>query len=151
MVTWKRAKGMTTNRCAAISLPRVVTVLIVIALAIVILRLVILTPSADPKKSMILRAERTLCDIRTAIELYRADCGSPPSEANGLQALLSHTDASGWMGPYLTELVPDPWNTPFRYELTNGQVIVTSAGPDKIFGTKDDIRVIAVGAPRISP
>lgn len=141
-VASSHAKNMTTNRSAAISWLRVVKVLILIVFAIVILRLMIRTPTrGDLKESAILSTKTTLGYIKIAIELYQTDCGSLPAEADGLRALLLHTDAPGWMGPYLTKLVPDSWNTPFSYEVIDGQAIVTSAGPDKIFGTKDDIRV----------
>jgi general secretion pathway protein G len=35
----------------------------------------------------------------------------------------------------------DPWGQPYTLSCTDGDVVVTSAGPDKKKGTKDDIRV----------
>ena len=34
---------------------------------------------------------------------------------------------------------PDPWGTQYRYERLNSGCVISSAGPDRIFGTGDDI------------
>lgn len=59
--------------------------------------------------------------IRGALHAYRLDMGRFPSEAEGLQALLSApadaNQAQFWEGPYLDEDVPlDPWNRPYHYQ-----------------------------------
>lgn len=41
-------------------------------------------------------------------------------------------------GPFIYDN-RDPWGNPFKYD--SEALIIISAGPDKIFGTKDDIRV----------
>ncbi|MFN4244957.1 MAG: competence type IV pilus major pilin ComGC [Brevinematia bacterium] len=35
----------------------------------------------------------------------------------------------------------DEWGTDYKFEVKNNKVVITSAGPDKRFGTKDDIVV----------
>jgi general secretion pathway protein G len=40
----------------------------------------------------------------------------------------------------------DPWNQPYTISCTEDDAVVTSAGPDKKKGTKDDISVPKVGA-----
>lgn len=83
---------------------------------------------------------------------YVGDMGSlPPSlqalnDGTGLPAYgFNATDGVGygWAGPYLPELAApraplvDPWNRSYRYRSSRAQV--TSAGPDRRFGTADDL------------
>ena len=39
------------------------------------------------------------------------------------------------------ETLDDEWGTMVKYELTENGYVVTSAGPDKIHGTSDDLRL----------
>jgi general secretion pathway protein G len=41
----------------------------------------------------------------------------------------------------------DPWNQPYVINCTDGDVTVSSSGPDKKKGTKDDVRVPKTSAP----
>jgi general secretion pathway protein G len=34
----------------------------------------------------------------------------------------------------------DPWGTPYRLECPSDEIVASSAGPDRSFGTEDDIR-----------
>lgn len=36
-------------------------------------------------------------------------------------------------------LYSDTWGTPFQIDISNDTVVVSSAGPDKVFGTADDV------------
>ena len=47
-------------------------------------------------------------------------------------------ESSKWFDPNLQEVV-DPWGTPLSIQESSQNIIVTSAGPDKRFGTDDDI------------
>lgn len=56
-------------------------------------------------------------ELEQALEMYKLDVGSYPSDSEGLTALVEKpADAVGWNGPYLKSGVPnDPWNHEFRY------------------------------------
>ena len=60
------------------------------------------------------------------IEQQQANSGAPPSAAAA--------DA-------LVRKYNDPWGTPLRAEVNNGQITIRSAGRDKAFDTSDDIRI----------
>jgi len=78
-----------------------------------------------------------------AVDLFEQDVGRFPSSDEGLAALVEDTGDEGWRGPYLKgDLKPDPWGTAFSYSLdseTGRSYAITSAGPDREFGTEDDI------------
>ena len=84
----------------------------------------------------------------TAVEVYKQDCGSYPSEREGIQALLRNPGFVRWQGPYFRDgrAPTDDWGTPLKYSVVIGsgtnaspKPLITSAGPDRKFGTKDDI------------
>lgn len=72
---------------------------------------------------------------------FQLDCGTYPTEQQGLQALLENPGVPGWKGPYEqnAELLKDGWSRPIRYEINNGKPRVWSVGRDGIDGTADDI------------
>jgi Type II secretion system (T2SS), protein G len=73
--------------------------------------------------------------IETALSNYEVEHGHyPPLEFN-LDELAVGRDG----GPYLSGPIKDAWGRPFRYTLVDGKPKVYSAGPDGVFGTKDDI------------
>ena len=73
--------------------------------------------------------------IEAALSNYEVEHGSyPPLEFN-LDELAVKRDG----GPYLSEPPRGGWEHPFRYTLVDGKPKVYSAGPDGVFGTKDDI------------
>lgn len=81
-----------------------------------------------------------------ALDLYQQDVGTYPSTEQGLAALLSAPAGQTlWRGPYLkaVEIPVDPWGTPYRYQYPGSAspslYDLASAGPDKQFGTADDI------------
>ncbi len=81
-----------------------------------------------------------------ALDLYEQDTGAYPSTEQGLAALLNPpAGMTSWNGPYLKKLeIPaDPWGTAYRYQypaaVSTRLYELTSAGPDKQFGTQDDI------------
>jgi prepilin-type N-terminal cleavage/methylation domain-containing protein len=54
-----------------------------------------------------------------------------------------YKDATGKVVTITLIRLVDPWGTPLRYEYTPGEMSfprVTSAGPDRLFGTTDDLR-----------
>lgn len=81
--------------------------------------------------------------IHYALNNFYTDCGSFPSEQQGLSALSSNPGIKEWEGPYLDMSgIPgfeDAWRHPLQYTLCNGEPIVWSLGPDGRSGTNDDV------------
>jgi len=57
-----------------------------------------------------------------ALDQYRLDVGAYPAAGGGLQALVQHSNAPNWNGPYLKKnAVPhDPWGKPYQYKCCPG-------------------------------
>ena len=83
--------------------------------------------------------------LSSALDLYKADIGQYPSDADGLDALhIAPSWTAGWHGPYIRHLVPnDPWGHPYVYHATQPSATdpytVLSCGPDGTEGTADDV------------
>lgn len=82
-----------------------------------------------------------------ALDLYRLDMGQFPSEAEGLEALMTApANAERWNGPYLkkAEALEDAWGNPFLYASPgqHGPVDIYSLGADKAEGGEDEDRDI---------
>jgi general secretion pathway protein G len=80
-------------------------------------------------------AEIQISDIAAALDLYRLDVGTYPTQKLGLQALLARpTGLASWQGPYLTRRdgIIDPWGRPYIYQLQQGDkpFVVLSLGAD---------------------
>lgn len=78
-------------------------------------------------------------NIMTALDLYRLDAGSYPSQAEGLNALIVKPSAAMvWSGPYLQSEkgLLDPWGETFRYRVPgqHGEYDLFSFGADKAEG-----------------
>lgn len=70
-------------------------------------------------RARIVSARGQLQAFCMALDAYAMDCGSPPSEAQGLEALRRKpAGAPSWKGPYLDREIPaDPWSNPYRYRV----------------------------------
>lgn len=65
-------------------------------------------------------------ELAAALEIYRLDVGAYPTQAQGLQALVTRpAEARRWNGPYLKgDSAPlDPWGRPYVYRVpgSNGR------------------------------
>src|SRR5215469_13183914 len=74
-----------------------------------------------------------ISNIVAALELYKLDVGHYPTEAEGLNALVTAPPSeAGWNGPYLRResAVRDPWGEPYLYKVpgTHGEVDVYTLG-----------------------
>jgi hypothetical protein len=79
-------------------------------------------------------------EVRNALSAYARDCGSFPSEGQGLNALRENLGVPNWAGPYAeTALFTDAWGNMLRYSVKDGRPRVWSCGPDGQCGTEDDI------------
>ena len=85
-----------------------------------------------------------ISNITSALDLYRLDVGSYPTNEQGLGALLTRpAGVTKWEGPYLTrnDGIIDPWGRPFLYQAPQGDMTytVSSLGADgKPGGTDED-------------
>lgn len=73
--------------------------------------------------------------VAAAVEMFRADVGRYPSQAEGLQVLMSQPGGTeGWVGPYVKNerSLSDPWGNRMDYKTTeDGRAFtVTSFGAD---------------------
>lgn len=78
-----------------------------------------------------------------ALTAYARDCGSLPSETQGLDALCENPGLAQWKGPYFSdkEFIFDVWGHRLHYTSRNSKPVVWSCGKDGISGTKDDINM----------
>ena len=80
-----------------------------------------------------------IADLDKAMELFKLDVGRYPTNAEGLQALVSRPgSANGWNGPYLKggSLPADPWGNAYRYANPGpaGGIQILSLGADNAPG-----------------
>ena len=86
------------------------------------------------------QAARSVDAFAEALGRFKFHCGEYPTAEEGLAALATKDCArSGWIGPYIKSLKPDPWKRAYIYEPTNDPPVVLSLGPDGERGTADDI------------
>ncbi|MGF1447129.1 MAG: type II secretion system major pseudopilin GspG [Pikeienuella sp.] len=82
--------------------------------------------------------------IATGLDLYRLDQGRYPTQAEGLEALITRpAGVETWKGPYLRkpEALTDPWGEPFAYEVPGpdgAPYALLTFGADKAPGGADD-------------
>lgn len=74
------------------------------------------------ERSRHIAAETQIRTLEIALESYAMDCGTYPTAAQGLQALVEPPVLmpvpQGWRGPYLRRSVPrDPWGELYHYEV----------------------------------
>ena len=92
-------------------------------------------PTANRRRALVLMES-----FVEPISLYRMDTGSFPVMLEDLR--VRPCDADGWRGPYIDNSpLLDPWGKPYRYELKSRVPTLASAGPDRKWGTPDDIGV----------
>jgi general secretion pathway protein G len=83
-------------------------------------------------------AQVQIHDLNRSLELFKLDVGRYPTNAEGLQALVTKpASANGWNGSYLNGgLPPDPWGNAYRYANPgpNGGIEILSLGADNAPG-----------------
>ncbi len=86
-------------------------------------------------------ALRQLNTLATALGRYRFHVGDFPPDSVGLRGLVEDPGIRGWDGPYINQLLSDPWKTPYAYRyVTNALPMLFSCGPDGTNATPDDLR-----------
>ncbi len=88
-----------------------------------------------------LEARKSVDALAVALGRFRYHTGSYPTNEEGLEALASTAvSRSGWNGPYIRQVVDDPWGRAYVYA-DNGpgeRPTLYSRGPDGVGGTADD-------------
>ena len=81
-----------------------------------------------------------------ALKMYAVDhLGEMPNSTEGFSALIQPKGAQDrrWRGPYLERMPTDAWGVELKYEFpsrkSKSSFDIVSAGPDRSFGTDDDI------------
>lgn len=85
------------------------------------------------------RARRNLGVLRTALEMFRHDCGRYPTTYESLRALVRPPTLPGVRPFYIDALKPDIWGNKYFYECVRNEIRLASNGPDGLRGTRDDI------------
>jgi general secretion pathway protein G len=98
------------------------------------------------KKEVAFTYVRMLAEV---VDQYALDMGQPPTNKQGLQALIAcPTDVpnpGAYGGPYIKDIATsrDPWGSDYQYASpgtrSNGSFNIWSYGPDMRDGTADDI------------
>ena len=92
----------------------------------------------------LLHARQSVAALAEALGRYKFHCGVyPGAEDGGIEALSrKESRHAGWIGPYATKIVPDPWKRPYVYEppkAPDAEPTVLSLGADGVRGTADDV------------
>jgi len=120
-------------------------------LLVVLAILVLLASIATPQVLKYLGRAKTdtakiqIENLSAALDYYRLDLGSYPSNEQGLEALVKDvSQAPGWNGPYVKkkEMLIDPWGNPYRYRFPgeHGSFDVYSLGADNAQGGEGEDR-----------
>ena len=96
---------------------------------------------SDAKRESARSVIRTLTDV---VDIFKLHNGRFPSNVEGLSALVVQpVGANEWQGPYLKRVIADPWGRAYIYRYPGSHnpkgPDISSAGPDGIEGTADDI------------
>jgi len=104
------------RRTRGFTLIELVVVMTIISILAGAVALQILNRTKHAKRA---RALQDVSTLETAIDLYAADNGSPPTTQQGLQALRSKPSSppvpTNWNGPYIKKSPIDPWNEEYVY------------------------------------
>jgi general secretion pathway protein G len=77
-----------------------------------------------------------------SLQNFEVDFDRFPTTADGLDALVADPGLPNWH-PFLERFPTDPWGSPLRYRCPGvdhpDTFDLTSAGPDGVFGTSDDL------------
>ena len=91
----------------------VVVVIMAILAAIVVPKII-----TRPDQAKIVKAKQDILAIENAMDLYKLDNGSYPTQEQGIQALVTKPTSDpvppNWQG-YLKNLPLDPWGQPYHY------------------------------------
>jgi general secretion pathway protein G len=118
-----------------------VEMLLVLVILAVLAAIVIPKMAGRGQQAKETAAKSDIAGMETALNMYEVDTGGYPSN---LDALVNQpSNATGWKGPYLKQIKPDPWGNDYAYTFPAKKNAsgfdLMSAGPDGQAGNDDDI------------
>ena len=92
-------------------------------------------------------AKQSVNALAEALGRYKFHCGTYPLVTDGGLGALARKSSQypGWIGPYSSKIVNDPWGNAYLYEppadgaSADSSPVLMSRGPDGVRGTSDDI------------
>jgi general secretion pathway protein G len=141
----RAARRRSRDRAAGFTLLEILVVLVILGLvaAVVAGPQIFKYLGAAKSEAAKVQIER----ISGALDLYRLEVGSYPSEQEGLSALIEEpAGAAKWNGPYLKkkESLVDPWGRQFLYSIPgdHGEYDLYTLGADNAEGGEGEDRDI---------
>lgn len=103
------------NRQAGFTLIEMMVVVVVIALLGAMIGPTLFNKIQQAEETRVAQDIRV---IESALKFYRLDNYRYPSQAQGLESLVTapSTGAEKWNGPYLEDLPKDPWGIAYQYQ-----------------------------------
>ena len=123
-------------------------IMIVLIIIVMVMGLAVVSIWGQREQAQVRTAYSTVVQLSTAVELFMADVGRPPTNEEGLEALIHEPPGieGRWRGPYIRESVSrtDPWGNDFLYanpgvNSTSRRFEIWSLGPNGASGTADEI------------
>ena len=106
---------------------------IMVVLIIIAIMASFVVPSVinRPDQARFTKVKNDILTIESALDLYKLDNGTYPSNDKGLEALIEDED-----NLYLKRLPLDPWNEPYQYSNPgkNSKIDIFSLGADNQLG-----------------
>lgn len=119
-----------------------IEILIVISLIAIVMSILATQLTKQQDEAMIDATKLSMGKIQQSLQLFRLHNNYLyPTTDQGLSALVTDPgNTKKWRGPYIEEeKLKDPWGNEFQYESDGRTFKIISSGPDKDFGTEDDI------------
>lgn len=125
-----------------------IEIMVVVVILGILAALVVPKIMNRPDEARKVKAKQDVMAIQIALDLYKLDNGSFPSQEQGLQALVSKPTTSpapqNW-NSYLKSPPKDPWGNPYNYlnPGQHGDVDVYTNGPgDHVEGEDSAVELI---------
>jgi len=109
-------------------------ILLVLAILGVLATVAAVNLIGTSEKARVKATQQQLVTLKNQLTSYNLDKGGFPTTAEGLNALVPN---------YMDTIPGDAWSTPFSYVAPGNErpFELKSAGPDKEWGTEDDLNV----------
>lgn len=122
-----------------------IEIMLVVLIIGILMAVVVPNMVGKAKKARVAVAKRSIDSYETALSSFEMRADRFPSSDEGLEALVkrpSELSEDQWDGPYVKEVLKDPWGEEFIYRQPGedgGDYDIFSKGPDKQEGTPDDV------------
>ncbi len=122
-----------------------IEIMLVVLIIGILMAVVVPNMVGKAKKARISVARNSITSIETALSSFEMGADRFPTTDEGLAALEKKPDGLSedqWDGPYIKDLLRDPWQEEFVYRQPgegDAEFDLFSKGPDKQEGTPDDV------------